>query len=789
MRRRAVATLAAAAAAGVAAAATAGAACAALTPAGNCKALLGAYHKAATDRLGGDGVAGIFDTRGGPLFADDGRRSLVPTSAVDGATVDLARAPDASGAGAAAAAAAPPVAGTDFSDTNVQVEGVAEADLVKTDGSTVYALRGSTLSVIGVQGGGAWGNVSGTLTLDGRAPTEMFLDGDRLLLIGSDFGDVHAAKTGGGGPRVPDLLLRRRPGVTLTVLTLVSVADPAAPAVLATLRAHGRYVAARRVDGLVRLVLSSPAAGRLPWVFPGWVRPRSGGAAGSAATVEAAAAPLTADAARAENKARIAASTLDDWVPQYRLTTAAGASSSGYLVNCNSVFRPAVFAGFSTLSILTFDLRRGGDGYGAAASPLRPVGGVAVQADGDKVYATEDGLYVATTDFQVGWWTGGGGGRVRVAPRAARTNVHRFDLMGGPAYARYVASGSVAGTVLNQFSLHAYDGTLFVATTEGGGFRGAPDAPSSSTVSALRPDGKGVLAVVGTVGDLGVGERIFAVRYIADMAYVVTFKRTDPLYVISLADPTAMVRVGELKIPGFSSYLHPVGPGRLLGVGQDATAEGVATAAKVTLFSVEDPAAPVELDSWVDPAVDGATGTGGRGGVSTSAAAWDHRAFLYWAPTSTAVLPLSAYGKRRFVGAVVLDVGADTLTEVGRVSHPDGSPVERNWVLGGAHLWSLSRATILVNALEGLAQEGFLALRATRARVSPPFWRLPSPVGTAVADGGVAAAAAAVGPDEPLSSGRVPRSDVGGMEGGGGGDAPAETMDAGAAEVTVTPAP
>ncbi|OSX74756.1 hypothetical protein BU14_0269s0036 [Porphyra umbilicalis] len=413
-----------------------------------------------------------------------------------------------------------------------------------------------------------------------------------------------------------------------------------------------------------------------------------------------------------------------------------------------------------------------------------------MQADGDKVYATEDVLYVATTDFQWGWPTFGGGARVRPAPRAARTNVHRFYLTSGPVYVRYVASGSVAGTVLNQFSLHAYDGTLFVATTEGGGFR--PDAPSSSTVSALRPEGGGVLAVVGTVGDLGVGERIFAVRYIADMAYVVTFKRTDPLYVISLADPTAMVRVGELKIPGFSSYLHPVGPGRLLGVGQDATAEGVATAAKVTLFSVEDPAAPVELDSWVDPAVDGATGAGGRGGISSSAAAWDHRAFLYWAPTSTAVLPLSAYGARRFVGAVVLNVGADSLTEVGRVSHPDGSPVERTWVLGGAHLWSLSRATILVNALKGLAQEGFLALRASNGRVSPPFWRLPVPVGAAVAGGdgaaAVAAAAAAVGPNEPLSTGRVPRRDVDGAE-GGEGDAPAETMDGGNAEVTVTPAP
>lgn len=733
---RAPAALAAAAiAAGVLVAAPAAPALAAaddgLARLGSCDALLAAYRTAAAARVGSRGVVGLFDSRGGPLLAaasPGGARSPREAGAVSGG--DAATAVGAAEAAAAPAAAAPE-AGTDFSDTNVQVEGVAEPDLVKTDGKRVFVLRGRTLSVIKVSEGGETGTVTGSLTIGDHTPSEMFLDGDgdQLVLLGNTYGNLVGLTKGDTALRsAPNLL--RLPGGSVTVLTLVDVADWAAPRVVATFRASGRYVAARRVDGTVRLVVSSRVTGRVRWVYPGWMEPRMS---------EGAAAPrLDATSAAAENKRRIEASTLDDWVPSYRVTTPAGATASAYLVNCDSVFRPDRFGGFSSLSILTFDLRKGEGGTkGSALARLTPVAGVAVQADGDTVYATEKALYVATTDYQFDVLASAadsdgappGADEATLAtslvlPRSRFvTRVHQFDL--SSAAATYIGSGAVPGSVLNQFSFHAYKGTLFVATTEGSPW-GASRDTSSSSVSALRPSGSGSLSVVGSVSDLGVGERIFAVRYVADTAYVVTFKRTDPLYVISLADPTAPARVGELKIPGFSSYLHPVGPGRLLGVGQDATAEGVATAAKVSLFSVEDPANPVELDSWVDaPAADDGGG-GVRRGTSSSTVGWDHRAFLYWAPTSTAVLPLAGYGVRRFTGALVLHVGADSLTEAGRLAHPDGSSVARNWVLGGDHLWSLSRTTVVVNALDGLARQGLVDLPSS-SKVPGPI-RFPLPV-------------------------------------------------------------
>ena len=122
---------------------------------------------------------------------------------------------------------------------------------------------------------------------------------------------------------------------------------------------------------------------------------------------------------------------------------------------------------------------------------------------------------------------------------------------------------------------------------------------------------------------LGKGERIFAVRFLGDVGYVVTFRQTDPLYTLDLARPEAPRVVGELKIRGYSAYLHPIGEGLLLGVGQDATAAGGRLGAQVSLFDVSNLARPVRLHQRL-------LGDGG-----TSEVEWDHHAFLWWAPASS----------------------------------------------------------------------------------------------------------------------------------------------------------
>jgi hypothetical protein len=168
------------------------------------------------------------------------------------------------------------------------------------------------------------------------------------------------------------------------------------------------------------------------------------------------------------------------------------------------------------------------------------------------------------------------------------------------------------------------------------------------------------LKLVGQAGDMGRGERIFAVRYVGDVAYVVTFRQTDPFYTVDLSDPTTPVVRGELKITGYSGYLHPVGPDRILGIGQEATDEGRTTGTKVTLFNVSDLDAPVDLATWSP-------------GGGHSGAEWDHHAFLWW--DGRAVLPFDDWQADEH-GAVVLRVSDSGITEEGRIDHRDAEKVE-----------------------------------------------------------------------------------------------------------------
>ena len=133
---------------------------------------------------------------------------------------------------------------------------------------------------------------------------------------------------------------------------------------------------------------------------------------------------------------------------------------------------------------------------------------------------------------------------------------------------------------------------------------------------------------------MGRGERIGAVRYIGDRAYVVTFAEVGALYVVDLSGPAEPAVRGELKIPGYSAYLHPIGDGLLAGVGRHATGDGRILGAKVSLFDISQAAGPREIDTWT------------LAGDAQSGTEWDHRSFLWWPPEQLMVLPVSAWGEQ-----------------------------------------------------------------------------------------------------------------------------------------------
>ena len=422
---------------------------------------------------------------------------------------------------------------------------------------------------------------------------ELFIDGDSLLLITRSTSDANDGSE--------------------TVLQRIDVSGDT-PEILQTLNVQGNYISARSVGGTARVILRYDPQWSFPFVFP------------QNEDAE--------DVAETANRAAVLNSTLDDWLPHY--TTGTADSSTGSLmVPCGDVHAPSVFSGFGVTTVISVPI--GGD--------FDPSSSTAVMAPGDTVYASTGSLYVATTrwvesdTFDDDAW--------EEAWRQRRTSIHRFDITG--AGAAYESSGEVLGVIHNQFSLSEHNGHLRVVTTVGGPW----GEESESQVRVLSTDGD-VLAEVGSVGDIGRGEQVQSVRFVGDVGYVVTFRQIDPFYTVDLSDPANPRILGELKIPGFSSYLHPISDTLVLGVGSDADPDGRITGAKVSLFDVSDLTAPREVAVWTAP--DGWNDVG-----------WDHRAFLWWAPESLAVIPVTVWND--WSGAVVLRVTDGSITEVGRVDH------------------------------------------------------------------------------------------------------------------------
>jgi uncharacterized secreted protein with C-terminal beta-propeller domain len=217
--------------------------------------------------------------------------------------------------------------------------------------------------------------------------------------------------------------------------------------------------------------------------------------------------------------------------------------------------------------------------------------------------------------------------------------------------------------VLGRWALSEHQGRLRVAVTSS-----PPWGTGESSVSSLHvlAESAGELVPVGKVTGMGKGERIQAVRYFGDLATVVTFRQTDPLYVLDLSDPEDPRITGELKIPGFSTYLHPIGGDLLLGLGMDADEKtGQTTGVQLSTFDLSDRARPRQVDRL-------------SLGQGWSQALQESRAFGYDPVRRTAVLPFQVYDRTASSFALGVRVGEDgTLTEAGRLEIAQNQWAER----------------------------------------------------------------------------------------------------------------
>lgn len=590
-----------------------------LKPVGDCDALLAHIQTEAAARVGPYGLPGL-GYGGGPM-------ALAGTGATARATEESAKAatPASPSQGTSGRAGTTP----DFSGTNNQENGVDEPDIVKTDGKRIVTLTGNRLTVVEATGAVAGAVRKVSIGGDTFSPGELLMVGDRALV----FGTSYDASSGGPKPMPAGrgIAVDSYPGhygSGSATITEVDLSGTGAPKVGTTLKIDGAYLTGRLVGSTVRVVVRSVPKG-LDFVTPQNAKGES--------------------RARKANEEVVLGTTLADWLASYELVDAAGRTlSKGLLTECANVDAPTEFAGFGSLSVLTFDATR----------PLTDGDAVTILAGGETVYASDTNLYVATQT----WIDPEQQGNTTMAPiwqRDFATAIHQFSI-DGAAPARYLASGNAPGYLLNQFSMSEYKGVLRLASTKGAPWN--TPTKSESVITTLKRAGD-KLEQLGQVGDMGRGERIYSVRFAEDTAYVVTFRQTDPFYTIDLSSPTKPKVVGELKVTGYSGYLHPIGDNLVIGVGQEATTQGRLQGTKVSLFDVSDLGNPKELAKWSVPS-------------SQSGAEWDHHAFLWWPTTKTLVLPLAEYNRGNgSYGAVVLSVDRATgITEKGRVSHGTEKP-------------------------------------------------------------------------------------------------------------------
>ena len=558
-----------------------------------------------------------------------------------------------------------------FSNTNTQEEGVDEGDIVKTDGEYIYLVSDAELVIVD-----AWPaeelHVASRLELDATAKA-LYLNGDRLMVV-TDASPEYCGTWSWWSSDCSDSEL---------TVTIVDVTDRTSPEVIQETTVDGTYEDSRAVGNQVYFMVRN----QLDVPRPDW----------SCTTLERSAEEVEASGqgvpsryvslegsyvlftrfcqyeTEADYRER-----LEEVVqlPKFRTTTTAPHGSietTGLLSDAEDTYASELWGGENMVTILAMDM---------TGETTGPTTTTTILANNTILYASTESLYVAASNSSgdhATWWTAGN-----------RTDIYKFDLAKDDV--PLVATGAVPGSPINQFAMDEQDGFFRIATTTGSswGWRGGG---WSNHVYVLGQAGEH-LNVVGSIEELAPGERIYSARFLDDLGFLVTFRKVDPLFTLDLSEPTNPRVLGELKIPGFSTYLHPVGGEHLIGLGRYADPNvGLAMGLQLSLFDVSDLAKPKRVDvySFSDE----------RWGDETEAQQ-DHHAFSYFPEFGVLALPVDkgawwgGWGGD-VAGLEVFHVSpADGIQKLGDIEHD--SNVRRSLRIGEL-LYSVSADTIKVHAI------------------------------------------------------------------------------------------
>lgn len=512
---------------------------------------------------------------------------------------------DARGA-ATPTAGASSAAPSAYTTTNNQVAGVDEADFVKNDGTRIFALSGERLYATK-----SWPAeqtaVQGSIEIEGW-PQEMFLKDNTVVVFSSIYRWYPLANT--AGVKCDSLDCGYYNANTVKV-TVVDVSDLSNLKTQQEYFVPGMYSSARMVGSSVRVVMTDnfnfPAG--FKW-SPDWEENLWNDKARLAAAY---------DKIIASNEALIRQQTMADWAPPALLKK--GGSETVVPQSCSSFAKVNAPTRLGTVSVVTLDLK----------TP-DALDKTTILAEPGVIYASSSALYIATRHWW--WWPAPGQEDV--------TYVHKFDIT-NPSAATYLTSGTVEGSIIDQFSLDEYKGNLRVASTlttrvvdQQNPQNWWGNIETTNRVTVLG-EVDGYLDVIGQSADLAKGERITSSRFINDKGFVVTYRQVDPLFTFDLSDPTNVKKVGELTIPGFSTYMQPIDDTHLISIGIYTPAAPVGGTVdwrertlQLAIYDVSDLGHPKQTFTQK-------VGTA----YGWSEAAYEHKAFNYFAAKKLLAIPFA----------------------------------------------------------------------------------------------------------------------------------------------------
>lgn len=539
----------------------------------------------------------------------------------------------------------------DFSGTNNQESGVDEADFLKTDGYHIYMLNGQLLLIMGVP---EFGNLTleSNLTIEGN-PTQMMIDGDRLVIASSIYywslptdselrslmsEEVTVNYENGAAEDYSYTYTRVQ---NLVKYTVVDVSDRSSPTVEKELYIEGNYHTARLVDGTVRSVT------HLWTYFDGirnWVDLPDGYWSEDDMDKRMVIWNESMNKTIVQNEQVISNLTLEDFVPHIYEASEDGIYRHPLTYEkCTEFSASSDSAGRGFTTIMTIQMLS--DEVSLEVDHIT--------SSWAHVYSSKDTLVLAepANDW---WWFW------RNSEWEDATNIHSFDISDAN-HTTYSASGRVEGTVNDQFSISEHDGAIRVASTldnwgmwwrvsetdeDGEQVWNGP----TNQVTILMDDGEGILSRTGFIGGIAEGETIWSARFVGDRGYLVTFMNIDPLWVLDLSDPYDPVILGELHVPGVSTYIHPVDENNLLTIGIAGGEDGLGldwSTTQVSLFDVSNTSSPRLADTIpLSPAYTDESCMDIRTcgwSWSYSEATYEHKAFTFWAPDSLLAVPLSTH--------------------------------------------------------------------------------------------------------------------------------------------------